>query len=208
MAFRSAVRLRACVPKTLTPSGTSATTILCSAFLAFALTASCAAQATGLDLNGRIVDPLRSNPGRAVVLIFVREDCPVSGRYAPTIQSLSERYQSAVRFYLVFPDKSRSSTDILKYTLDFHFSLAALRDPAHTLVKQAQVAVTPEAALFNPKGELIYHGRIDNLYEAFGRARPAPTIHDLEDAIHGMLEGHLPVNKNVPAVGCYISDLN
>ena len=32
-------------------------------------------------------------------------------------------------------------------------------------------------------GSLVYHGRIDNLFEDFGRARPAATTHELEDAI-------------------------
>ncbi len=207
MAFAFAAGSSAGSEKARPPSRTSAMNILCTALLALALGASCAARSTGLDLDGRTIDPLRSNPGRAVVLIFVREDCPVSGRYAPTIQSLGDHYQAAIRFYLVFPDKSKSSADIRKYLLDFHYSLSALRDPAHALVKQAQVTITPEAAIFSSTGDLVYHGRIDNLYQSFGHPRPAPTTHDLEDAIRETLDGHPPMNTNVPGVGCYISDL-
>ena len=77
----------------------------------------------------------------------------------------------------------------------------------HDLVKQAHAQVTPEAAVFDRKGLLLYHGRIDDLYHSFGRARPQPTTHELEDAIEAALAGRSPAKSEVPGVGCYISDL-
>ena len=167
----------------------------------------CSAQQTALDLDGKRVNPLQSNTGRLVVLVFVREDCPVSRRYAPTIQRISDEHQKHVRFYLVFPDRSESPADVRKYLSDFHYSIPALRDPEHALVKKAHAQVTPEAALFDAKGELVYVGRIDNLYPTFGRARSEPTTHELEDAIQAALAGRVPATKEVAGVGCYISDL-
>jgi thiol-disulfide isomerase/thioredoxin len=174
---------------------------------ALVLVAAATNQPTGLDLDGNAIDPLQSNAGHVVVLVFVRQDCPISGRYAPTIQNLSEEHHAEARFYLVFPDKSKTSSDIRNYLRDFHYSIPALRDPDHSLVKQAQAQVTPEAAVFDAKGTLIYHGRIDNLYESFGHSRQAPTTHELEDAIQSAIAGRTPANKDVDAIGCYISDL-
>lgn len=167
----------------------------------------CVTQQTTLDLDGKSVNPLKSNAGQLVVLVFVREDCPISGRYAPTIQRISEEHQKDARFYLVFPDKSESPSDIRKYLRDFRYSIPGLRDPEHALVRQAHAQVTPEAAVFDAKGALVYHGRIDNLYEAYGRARSASTTHELEDAIQAALAGRAPSNKEVAGVGCYISNL-
>ncbi len=166
-----------------------------------------AAQQLALDLDGKNVDPVASNAGRVVVLVFVREDCPVSGRYAPTIQRISDQHQKDARFYLVFPDKSESPSGIRKYLRDFRYSISGLRDPDHALVKEAHAQVTPEAAVFDAKGALVYHGRVDNLYESFGHARSAPTTHELEDALQAALAGRAPANKEAAAVGCYISDL-
>jgi len=165
------------------------------------------AQGTAFDLNGKSTDPLNSNAGKVVVFIFVRQDCPVSGRYAPTIRQISAHHQKETQFYLVFPDKSDSSEDIRKYQHDFRYSLPALRDSNHALVKLGHAHVTPEAAVFNVKGALVYHGRIDNLYESFGHARPAPTTHELEDAIQAALAGRPPTLTEAASVGCYISDL-
>ncbi len=150
---------------------------------------------------------LASASGKVVVLVFVRRDCPISGRYAPTIQRMSAEHRRRTQFYLVFPDKSESASQIHHYLGEFHYSIPAVRDSEHFLTRQAHAQFTPEAAVFNTKGALVYHGRIDNLYPSFGRARPAPTTHELEDAIHAAEDGRLPSAEAVPGVGCYISDL-
>ena len=62
-------------------------------------------------------------------------------------------------------------------------------------------------AVFSESGKLVYHGRIDNWYEDFGRSRPAPTTHELEDAIRNTLDGKSTSPEHARAVGCYISDL-
>ena len=65
----------------------------------------------------------------------------------------------------------------------------------------------PESAVFDGHGALRYHGRIDDLYIAFGRSRRAPTTHDLDDALIAVLAGKPVTHDARPAVGCYIADL-
>jgi hypothetical protein len=166
-----------------------------------------AAQQGVLELDGRPADPVKSSSGKIAVLIFVRTDCPVSSRYAPVIQQISEHNLTGTNFFLVFPDKSESGANIRKYIHDFGYKLPAMRDPGHVLVRRSQAQFTPEAAVFDRKGKLVYHGRIDNLYETFGRVRLTPTTHELEDAIQSALAGRSPAAKEVAGVGCYISDL-
>lgn len=158
------------------------------------------------DLSGKPVDPVHATAGKPVVLIFMRTDCPVSNRYTPTIQSFSQKYSGRASFYLVYPDASETAGNIQKHLKEYSLQLTALRDPKHELVKMSQVEITPEVGVFNGKGELLYHGRIDNWYEDFGRARPAPTTHELDEAIQAALTGSL-APKSVGGVGCYISDL-
>lgn len=165
------------------------------------------AQNTGFDLAGKSVDPLQAAGGRVVVLVFVRTDCPVSNRYAPTIQRLSEAHSGKVAFWLVYPSKSESAEAIRKHESEYGYKIPALRDPQHVLVKESQVQITPEVAVFDANRKLIYHGRIDNLYEDIGRARSAATTHELEDAISAALGGKSLAANATHAVGCYISDL-
>src|SRR5215470_11127689 len=156
-----------------------------------------------IDLAGNPINPLRSVSGKVVVLVFVRTDCPISNRYVPIIQRLSDEHAGNVAFWLVYPGKAESSQMIRKHRKDFHYRIPALRDLHGTLVKRTEVQVTPEAAVFDVKRRLVYHGRVDNLYEDFGRARKAPTTHELEDAIAAALRGEKVQVDSVPAVGCY-----
>jgi thiol-disulfide isomerase/thioredoxin len=181
--------------------------LIAAVWLASLDAASCAAQKTAFDLAGNPVDPLKTAAGKAVVMVFVRTDCPVSNRYAPEIQRLSAAHAGKVVFWLVYPSKSESAETIRRHEREYGYKLPALRDPQHVLVKEGQVQITPEVAVFDAGQHLIYHGRIDNLYEDIGRARSAATTHELEEAIAAALGGKSLAADATHGVGCYISDL-
>jgi len=176
-------------------------------FASFSGFASGSAQSSALDLRGNRVDPFKASAGKIVVLVFVRTDCPVSNRYAPTIRRLSEEHQGKASFWLVYPSKQESAETIRKHDREFGYKIPALRDPDHFLVRESRAEITPEAAVFDASRKLVYHGRIDNLYEDIGRARTVATTHELEDAIDAALAGKNPAAETAHAVGCYISDL-
>jgi thiol-disulfide isomerase/thioredoxin len=164
-----------------------------------------ASQQLPLDLAGRAVDPFAAG-SELTVLVFVRTDCPLSNRYAPEIQHLARRYAShGVNFWLVYPDNAETPAGIQKHLAAYGYTLPALRDAHHFLVRMAEATVTPEAAVFRGS-KLLYHGRIDNRVQDFGQTRVVVTAHDLEDAIAAALDNK-PIPPAVQAVGCYISDL-
>jgi AhpC/TSA family len=161
------------------------------------------------DLEGQPVDPFRAARGKIVVLIFVRTDCPISNRYAPMIQQVSRQHQDKTAFFLVYPSRKDTPDAIRKHDQQFGFdhTFPALRDPQRILVKHSQAQITPEAAVFDASQRLVYHGRIDNLYENFGHSRRTATTHELADAIEAAIAGKALSGNATPAVGCYISDL-
>jgi thiol-disulfide isomerase/thioredoxin len=163
-------------------------------------------QATGVDLAGLPLDPFEKSQGKLLVLIYVRTDCPISNRYAPTVEALGQKYAGQAVFMLVYPDKTETPQAIEKHLKEYGYPFAPVRDPQHELVKLGKVEITPEVAVFNAQRKLIYHGRIDNWYKDFGRARPAPTTHELDQALQAALTGG-PTPASVGGVGCYISDL-
>ncbi len=159
------------------------------------------------DLDGHVVDPFHRSAGKIIVFLFVRTDCPISNRYAPTIQAMSAHYGNHALFYLVYPIKSDTAEQIRKHTKDYGYHLPILRDPEYVLVKRAQVQVTPEAAVFSSVGRLLYHGRIDDWYVDFGRARPSPTTHDLSAALDAAVADKPAPLAAAPAVGCFLPGL-
>jgi thiol-disulfide isomerase/thioredoxin len=168
---------------------------------------SIAARQTVLDLRNSINEVFVDGRGKVLVFVFVRTDCPISNRYAPFIQQMSKKYGQEASFRLVFPDQNESPEKIRHYLKEYGYELSAVRDLDHALVKKTSAKVTPEAAVFNRKGQLVYHGRIDNLYEHIGQARRTATTHELADAIEAALNGVNPHNPAVDGVGCFISDL-
>jgi hypothetical protein len=161
------------------------------------------------DLDGRLVNPLEVSHGaRAVVVVFVSTDCPVSNRYAPELRRLHERFQSqGVEFVLVYPNPADSPEKIRKHLAEFGHPGRALRDPDHVFVKAAGATVTPEAVVYAADGAASYRGRIDDRYVRLGVERPAPTRHDLADALVATLASRPPVPAKTDAVGCFIADL-
>jgi len=159
-----------------------------------------------VNLSGQAVDPFHQTSGKVIVLVFVRTDCPISNRYAPTIQEISGKYKDRAEFYLIYPVKSETTEQIKQHLKEYAYSLTALRDPDYALVKRAQTLVTPEAAVFSADGKLLYHGRINDWYAEFGKARRAPTTRELADAVAAAVAAKPVTTPSEPAVGCFLPD--
>jgi hypothetical protein len=160
------------------------------------------------DLDNALVDPFQeSGSARAIAFIFTSIGCPYSNRYAPEVRKLSERFTAkGVSFWLVYPNPAESATEIRAHLKAFGYPMRALRDPAHDLAKLTGVTVTPEAAVFDRRGSLAYHGRIDDRFVAIGVERPTPTRRDLQDVLTSVVAGRAVTASTQPAVGCFIAD--
>ena len=152
-------------------------------------------------------DPAKGD-AKFFVCLFTRTDCPVSNSYAPEVRRIFEKFSPrGVGFYLVYPDADESAAVIEKHLKEYSYPFPALRDPKHELVKLAGAKITPEAAVFDASGKLLYRGRIDDRYVDFGKARVAPTVKDLENALEAILDGKAAPAAGGPAVGCFIADV-
>jgi hypothetical protein len=186
------------------------TWLLLAVTAVFALRLS-AASATGLrlpDLDNRIVDPFQTAADtRAIVFLFISVDCPISNRYAPEIRRLSEKFAPrGVVFRLVYPNPAESPEAIRGHLKDYRYPASAMRDPRQQLARFAGATITPEAAVYDRQGHRVYLGRIDDRYVSLGLERPAPTRHDLEEALDATVAGTPVRQPTAPAVGCFIAD--
>lgn len=162
-----------------------------------------------LDLAGKPVNPLVVPSGQiATVLVFTTTDCPISNRYAPEIQSLAARFaKQGVAFTLVYPVSADSTAVIREHMKKFAYAMSAVRDTAQELVRHTGVRVTPEVAVIGAGGVVLYRGRIDDRYLAFGKDRPQPTERTLELALDAILRGKPVAVRETQAIGCYLADL-
>jgi len=161
-------------------------------------------------LGGAPVDALDAPAGtKAIVFLFTSTDCPISNRYAPEVRRLVETFgPQRVVFRLVYPGTADTDAAIREHMAAFSYAGAtgALRDPRLALVKFVGATITPEAAVY-AGGRIVYRGRIDDRVFDLGVERPAPTTHDLADAIAAVVAGRPVPHPTTQAVGCFIADM-
>jgi hypothetical protein len=149
-----------------------------------------------------------AQPAKARVLIFARTDCPITNRYAPEIARIAQEFSKQdVRFWVVYPDPAETPQKIAQHMADFHLPGHGISDPHGEFCKRAEAKVSPQAAVFDATGKLMYSGRIDDRFVAFGKSRPAPDVHDLENAIEATLAGKPVAQPRTKAIGCYLADV-
>jgi hypothetical protein len=166
----------------------------------------------GFDLADHPVARLSDSGGRAVVLVFLATDCPISNRYLPEIRRLRAQFSPEhIAFWIVYPNPSDNSAAIRQHDVSFGPMAHEIRDPQQSLVRLAHARVTPEAAVLVPYDgpgrqglREVYRGRIDNRYLSFGVQRPAATRHDLAEALTAVIANRPVPVPDGPPVGCAI----
>ena len=161
------------------------------------------------DVKGKQHAPFKSEKTKAVVFVFMLRDCPVSNVYAPELTRIHKEYSAkGVALYLVHPDRDTNAKSAIAHAKEYKLIAPVVLDHDHKLTRLAEAEVTPEAAVFDAKGRLVYRGRIDNLYAGFGKKRFKPTKRDLRDTLDALLAGKRLAKRTTEAVGCYIDFSN
>lgn len=155
--------------------------------------------------TGGTVRVLPDPRARATVLLFVTVDCPIANRYSPEISRIVADYGAkGVSFLLVYVDPSSTAADIEAHRKRFGLKCPALLDTKHALVKAVGARATPQAAVLDARGVLLYRGRIDDLYTEHGRTKDPPYRKDLRIALAESLAGKSVSVPQTPPVGCSI----
>ncbi len=160
------------------------------------------------DVNGSIVTPLDPGRHRPIVLVFITQDCPIANACAPEIERIYRTCAARrIGMYLVYVDPELTAHAARRHRSAYRYTCPALLDPRHRLARAGHVAVTPEAALFDSKGRLLYHGSIDDRVVALGQVRNAPSQRYLRDALDALTHGKPVSVAHRKAIGCSIADL-
>ncbi len=167
---------------------------------------------TGKPVKEEFVDVLGDKyalPGpddcKAVVLLFFGHDCPISNGYTPEIVRLCKVYfPKQIAFCVVYADADLGADDARKHAKEYGLTCPAILDPKMSLALKIGATVKPEAAVLSPEGELLYLGRIDDIYADFGKRRAQPTCRELKDALDAILAGKAIEVARTKAIGCPI----
>jgi hypothetical protein len=168
---------------------------------------------TVATMDGAPAAPLEGKRGELALFVFLADGCPVARALSPEIERIGrEAIDAGVRVALIYPDPFVKPDEIRAHNRDFGLTLPTLLDPSHAVVNAMGATISPEAALIRFRGDggfdLLYRGRINDLYTAPGRRRPSATTRDLAAALDAALEGRAPDPARTEAVGCVIEPLS
>jgi peroxiredoxin len=150
------------------------------------------------------LDSLRQN--RANVLLFLSENCPICQKYTPTIRSLYQEFaEKNIGFFGVFPSPFIVVDSVKNYMKYYALPFLMLIDSNQTVTRLTKARITPEAVVISSEGDILYQGRIDNLFAALGRQRATATTHELLDVLTALSSDvAIPSFRNNEPIGCFI----
>jgi peroxiredoxin len=140
------------------------------------------------------------NPSKAIVLMFIATQCPVSNAYNERMVQLYKDYTSkGVAFIGINSNKQEGIDEIKEHAQEHGFLFPILKDNNNTIADKLGASVTPEIFVLNTKFEILYHGRIDD-----SKKEAKVSSNDLRTALDAILTGKPVENTETKAFGCSI----
>jgi peroxiredoxin len=157
------------------------------------------------DAEGKAYSNAELKQHKATVFIFLATDCPNSNSYALEMGRLYQEYGSrGVAFYGVYSDPAETSAGVRKHDVDYGIRFPSLMDSNQILARETGALGTPESVILSPSGKVLYRGRIDDRFAAYGTTRLHIDQHDLRDALEEVLAGKPVAHPHEPSLGCAI----
>jgi peroxiredoxin len=152
------------------------------------------------DYNGKEHSLSDYKDSKAIVIIFVATECPISNDYNSRMAALYEEYKSKdVAFIGINSNKAESVNDIKEHAKKNKLEFPILKDDKNKIADKFEASVTPEVYVLNSSYEILYHGRIDD-----SRDQSNISSKDLTKALDQILSGKEVSNKQTKAFGCTI----
>ena len=152
------------------------------------------------DYNGKEHSLTDYKDSKAIVLIFVATECPVSNAYNSRMEDLYKEYSNKdITFLGINSNKAESVEMIKEHAEENDLTFTILKDKNNVVADEFGASVTPEVFVVNGKFEVLYHGRIDN-----SRDIDDVTTNDLQNALNEILKGKPVTNNSTKAFGCTI----
>ncbi len=139
--------------------------------------------------------------GKMGLFLLADTQCPCVQAVEQRIETLAKKYgPNRLRIAYVFSTPGQKPLAISRFMRDHKIGFPAIVDRDQRLLKMLDGRASSEVYLFDQKGVLRYHGRVDN--ETFDPKNA--TQHDLANALAAVAQNKRVVRAEVPAMGCAI----
>jgi len=137
---------------------------------------------------------------KAIVIIFIATQCPVSNAYNERMENLYNTYKNkGVSFIGINSNKAELLTEIKSHAKSNGLTFTILKDEKNVIADKFEASVTPEIYVLNPNFEVLYQGRIDD-----SRREKDVKSTDFKKALDEILDGKPVSVPKTKAFGCTI----
>lgn len=150
------------------------------------------------DINGKSIT---LPDGKPRVLFFANLTCPCVKAYDERMKAVHKKYAAkGIEVAYVFSDASDTVPHIRELVANKEYPWRNIVDNDQKMMRLFNVEATTETILIDGKGNLRYHGRVDdNIYEP-----EKIQSRDLDNAINAVLAGKEVPVKEARALSCRI----
>jgi thiol-disulfide isomerase/thioredoxin len=157
--------------------------------------------------DGKSYPPLDAAGKKAIVLFFVSPFCSTTRPFMKEINAISADYVNKAAIALIHSDAEITLEVAFQHAEMEQVMARVLIDKAQQLAKHVGATTTPEAVILSPTGEVVYRGRINDLYLGPTKRQRAATTKDLREALDAVLADKPVSTPQEPAQGCKIGGL-
>jgi peroxiredoxin len=157
------------------------------------------------DASGKPFDLHDCKNKKAIVVVFMSFECPVSTSYSQVLSELAKTYgPREVTFLGVSSNDDEDAAQVARNAAEYKISFPVFKDEGHVAADAFKAVFTPEAFILDEHLILRYRGRIDNGYAARLKRNLQVTRHDLRQALDEVL-AYKPVTEPATTpIGCAI----
>ncbi|MBN2364516.1 MAG: thioredoxin family protein, partial [Calditrichaeota bacterium] len=150
------------------------------------------------DYNGKPHSLSDYQDSKAIVVMFIATQCPVSNAYNERMASIYRDYsEKDVAFIGINSNKQESVEEISKHAEKNGLNFTILKDEKNIIADRFEAEVTPEIFVLSPEFKIIYHGRIDD-----SQRESEVKSQDLRNALNEILAGEKVSVSETKAFGC------
>lgn len=158
-------------------------------------------------IDGKSYAALEAEGKKAVLLFFVSPFCSTTRPFMEEINAIAAEYADRAAVSLVHSDSEITVEVAFEHAELSGVKTRVLVDREQRLARRVGATVTPEAVILSPAGDVLYRGRINDLYLGPTKRQRRATTHDLRDALDLVLAGKALPQPPLAAQGCKIGGL-
>lgn len=157
------------------------------------------------DTSGKPRSLYELKDKKAIVVVFLSFECPVSTSYSSVLAELAKTYRDKqVAFLAVNSNDDGDAAQLAKQAAEYKLPFPVFKDDNFRAADAFKADTVPSVFVLDHNFVLRYRGRIDNGYAARLKKNGRITRHDLRQALDEMLAGKPVSEPATKPIGCAI----